>query len=97
MIVSPYWYRGYSSQADTEGELSTPGGAGGAGPSVPPQPAIYPWMRETKSSRSQSFSSHQSSATNYPQAASTSSDKSDTQTGRVILNYETLLLTIENF
>ena len=68
---TPYWYRGYSSSsqsAETEPE---------PGPAPPPQPpAIYPWMRETKSSRS----SHFSTSTSFAQASS-SSDKSDTQTG----------------
>ena len=44
----------------------------------PAQPAIYPWMRETKSSRAQAFASQSSSS--YPQPASSSSDKSDSQT-----------------
>ena len=74
-IPSSYWHRGYpGGQADSEPEVPS-------GPALPPQPAIYPWMRETKASRGQGFASQQSS-TVYPQAASSSSDKSDTQTGQ---------------
>ena len=76
-IFSPYWYRGYPGSGDAESvELPPP---------LPAQPAmIYPWMRETKSNRStagQSFSASQNSS-NYQQTASSSSDKSDTQTGK---------------
>ena len=69
---TPYWYRGYSSSQSGETEPET-------GPAPPPQPpAIYPWMRETKSSRS----GHFSTSTSFAQASS-SSDKSDTQTGEI--------------
>ena len=68
---TPYWYRGYPSQSgDSEPEVSP------APPSQPP--AIYPWMRETKSSRS----AHFSTSTSFAQASS-SSDKSDSQTGEM--------------
>ena len=44
---SPYCYRGYTGAGagESEPELAPP----------PPQPAIYPWMRESKSSRSAAF------------------------------------------
>merc|ERR1719438_669794 len=62
---SSYWHRGYPGpQADSDPEVPP------SGPPLPPQPAIYPWMRETKASRGQGFTSGHSS----------SSDKSDTQT-----------------
>lgn len=62
---SPYWYRGYTQQApEASADVDL----------APPQPAIYPWMRESKSSRSH-FSAP---STNFPQASS-SSDKSDSQ------------------
>ena len=67
---SPYWYRGYpvkSSESDSE-----------AAP--PPQPpAIYPWMRETKSSRTGQLSTSSS----FGQQASSSSDKTESQTGEM--------------
>ena len=68
---TPYWYRGYQPQAgETEPEAS---------PAPPPQPpAIYPWMRETKSSRA----AHFPTSTSFAQASS-SSDKSDSQTGPI--------------
>ena len=68
---SPYWYRGYPAQTSESDSEAPP----------PPQPpAIYPWMRETKSSRSSQFSSSSS----FAQAqASSSSDKSEPQTGEM--------------
>ena len=65
---SPYWYRGYPGQTSdsSEPEVASP----------PQPPAIYPWMRETKSSRSAQFSSSSSFA-----QASSSSDKSESQSG----------------
>ena len=82
--TNPYnWYRGYTAQSDTEADLP-PNSAPPTLPTPTPgpaQPAIYPWMRETKSSRSQGFASQ--SGINYPQAASSSSDKSDTQTSKI--------------
>jgi len=65
------WYRGYPQQASDSAHLDT----GETGGHVQ-QPAIYPWMRESKSSRSQSFSASQPSSF---QQASSSSDKPDTQ------------------
>jgi len=64
------WYRGYPQQATESGHLDH-GETGHI-----QQPAIYPWMRESKSSRSQSLSASQSSP--FQQASSTS-DKPDTQ------------------
>merc|ERR1719189_3493545 len=64
------WYRGYPQQASDSAHLDT-GETGHI-----QQPAIYPWMRESKSSRSQSFSASQPSPF---QQASSSSDKQDTQ------------------
>jgi len=64
------WYRGYPQQASDPAHLDS-GETGHI-----QQPAIYPWMRESKSSRSQSFSASQPSSF---QQASSSSDKPDTQ------------------
>ena len=67
---SPYWYRGYPVQAsESDSEAAHP----------PQPPAIYPWMRETKSSRTGQLSTSSS----FGQQASSSSDKTESQTGEM--------------